>query len=62
MAYKGISLREAVAQVVHETLKPGHGGLIAVDRQGNIVMDFNTPWMSRAAADSKGRFTAELGR
>jgi beta-aspartyl-peptidase (threonine type) len=62
MAYKDISLDQAVAEVVHGTLKPGHGGLIAVDRHGNIAMDFNTPWMSRAAADSAGRFTVKLGR
>ncbi|MCO6454310.1 MAG: isoaspartyl peptidase/L-asparaginase [Pirellulaceae bacterium] len=62
MAYRGDSLADAVRHVVHQTLKPGDGGVIAVDRQGQIVLEFNTPGMSRGAADSSGRFTVDLGR
>jgi beta-aspartyl-peptidase (threonine type) len=62
MAYKRVSLRQAVADVIHHTLKPGDGGLIAVDRHGHIAMDFNTAGMSRGAADSAGRFFLSLER
>lgn len=49
MAYKGLSLEEAVRVVVHEKLPPldGDGGLVAVDRAGNIVLDFNCSGMYR---------------
>jgi len=49
MAYKGLSLTEAVREVVHEKLPPldGDGGLIAVDREGNVVLDFNCSGMYR---------------
>jgi beta-aspartyl-peptidase (threonine type) len=62
MAYQSSSLQDAVHHVIHQTLKPDDGGLIAVDRHGTIVIDFNTPGMSRGAADSTGRFTIQLGR
>ena len=35
----------------------GDGGLIALDRDGNIVMPFNSEGMYRAAIDAKGRRT-----
>ncbi len=41
-------------QVVHGKLRPGDGGVIAVDAQYNIVMSFNTLGMYRAFADSSG--------
>ncbi len=56
MRYSGQSLQQAAHAVVHETLSPGDGGIIALDHEGTIVMEFNTKAMSRAAADSKGRF------
>lgn len=55
MKYRGASLQEAADIVVHEVLQPGQGGVIAVSRDGDIVMTFNTPGMFRAAADSSGR-------
>ncbi|MDN5203518.1 isoaspartyl peptidase/L-asparaginase [Fulvivirgaceae bacterium BMA10] len=44
------SLKEAAEYLVFETLKKagGKGGLIAVDRNGNISMPFNTKGMYRA--------------
>ena len=51
-----LKLAEAASRVVHDTLRPGDGGLIAVDGQGNITMPFNTPGMFRGAADDAGRF------
>lgn len=56
MAYKGLSLAEAVRVVVHEKLPrlDGDGGLIAIDRHGNIVLDFNCPGMYRGQVGGDG--------
>ncbi len=56
MQYRGLSVEEAAREVVHEKLKPagGKGGVICVDRFGNIAMEFNTSGMLRAWATSKG--------
>jgi hypothetical protein len=43
-------------------LKEGDGGLIAVSRNGEIAMPFNTPGMFRGAADWKGRFDVAIWR
>ena len=37
----------------------GRGGIIAVDRKGNIAMPFNTPGMYRAWADRDSRAGVE---
>ncbi|MCC6839352.1 MAG: isoaspartyl peptidase/L-asparaginase [Flavobacteriales bacterium] len=56
MAYKGLTLEEAVRIVVHEKLPPldGEGGLIAVDRHGRLVLDFNCTGMYRGWAATDG--------
>lgn len=56
LAYKGLSLQEAVRVVVHEKLPPldGDGGLIAVDRDGNVVLDFNCTGMYRGHVGADG--------
>lgn len=54
--YDGLSLEEAARRVVGETLRPGDGGIVAVDQSGSIVMEFNTNAMFRGAANSLGRF------
>lgn len=51
----GQSLEEASRSVVFETLKKDDGGIIAVDRDGVIVMMYNSEGMYRAAADASGR-------
>ncbi len=56
MEYQGLTLAEAVRTLIHGTLAEGDGGVIGVDRRGNIVLDFNTPGMFRGAADAGGRF------
>ena len=60
MAYKGLSLQEAVRIVVHEKLPPlnGEGGLIAVNSDGHIVLDFNCTGMYRARIDRSGEEVA----
>lgn len=55
--YRGLSLGDAARQAVHGSLKAigGEGGVIAIDRQGNVAMEFNTEGMFRGARDSTGR-------
>ncbi len=56
MKYKGLSLQEAGNEIINNTLKNvgGEGGLISVDKNGNIAMPFNTPGMFRGYLKSKG--------
>jgi L-asparaginase / beta-aspartyl-peptidase len=54
MAHGGATLAEAARAVVHDVLKPDDGGLIAVDRDGRVVMERNTSGMFRAALDADG--------
>ncbi len=54
--YGGLTLEEAVRQVIRDKLQPGDGGLIAVSPDGTITMEFNTNAMFRGAANSLGRF------
>jgi len=56
MQYKGLTIEEAAREVVHEKLKQagGTGGVICVDRYGNIAMEFNTSGMLRAWGNSEG--------
>lgn len=57
MDYKGLSLQEACDTLVHEKLLRlgGEGGLVAVDKAGNIAMPFNSEGMYRACRNSHGR-------
>jgi beta-aspartyl-peptidase (threonine type) len=50
MLHKGLSLQEACEQVVMQDLVKtgGEGGLVAVDRKGNISLPFNSEGMYRA--------------
>jgi beta-aspartyl-peptidase (threonine type) len=52
MRYAGMSLAQASDAVVHEALPriAGRGGLVAVDRHGNVSMPFNTEGMYRGYA------------
>jgi len=60
MDYKGLSLKEAADQMINKTLKPGDGGIIAVDKDGNYVMMFNTKGMCRGVANSEGIFETKI--
>lgn len=64
MTYKGASLQEAVHEVVHIKLPPldGDGGLIAIDRSGNIVLDFNCSGMYRGHVGPDGVFHTAIFR
>ncbi|MFC0698682.1 isoaspartyl peptidase/L-asparaginase family protein [Paraburkholderia humisilvae] len=52
IAYRGVSLDEAAADVVMNRLPriDGRGGLIAVDAKGNVTLPFNTEGMYRGFA------------
>ncbi|MEM9686407.1 MAG: isoaspartyl peptidase/L-asparaginase [Bacteroidota bacterium] len=56
MEYGGMSLQEAAKKVVQEKLITlgGSGGIIAIDGNGNIAMEFNTAGMYRATMDKDG--------
>jgi len=56
MKYKGLSVAEAADVVVMHKLKQqgGKGGIIAVDKHGNIAMPFNTTGMFRGYVKSGG--------
>lgn len=56
MEYKGWSLEKAANYVVNEKLKSqgGTGGIVSLDKDGNIVMAFNTAGMYRGFIKSTG--------
>jgi beta-aspartyl-peptidase (threonine type) len=62
MEYKGQRLPEAAGDVVNVKLKSqgAEGGLIAVDRNGNIAMPFNTVLMFRGSIGIDGKIQVEI--
>jgi beta-aspartyl-peptidase (threonine type) len=61
MQHRGVKLQEA-AQTALDTVKQlgGTGGLIAIDKNGEIAMPFNTNGMYRGHVDPKGKFVVEI--
>ncbi|MAP81557.1 MAG: beta-aspartyl-peptidase [Aequorivita sp.] len=59
MEYKGLSLQDAAKEVIHNKVPAlgGDGGIIAIDKDGNIAMEFNTAGMYRASMNAKGELT-----
>ena len=57
MEYKGLSLHDAMNEVVHKKLisLDGEGGMIGVDAKANISMMFNSAGMYRAMQHSNGQ-------
>jgi L-asparaginase / beta-aspartyl-peptidase len=62
MQYGKSSLEQAARKVIQQKVPEmgGDGGVIAIDRNGNIVMEFNTAGMFRAAIDTKGKKTIAM--
>lgn len=62
--YTGAPLAEAAERVVMQKLveRGGEGGVIAIDRAGNIVMTFNSEGMYRGAIDTQGNMTIAIYR
>lgn len=55
MEYKGLTLQEAADEIVMKKLveMKGDGGIIAIDKNGNAALTFNTPGMYRGYIDSQ---------
>jgi beta-aspartyl-peptidase (threonine type) len=60
MEYKGYTLKQACDEMIFKRLPEGSGGIIALDKDGNYEMPFNTNSMMRAVANSKGEFKVEI--
>ncbi|SRX52525.1 isoaspartyl peptidase/L-asparaginase family protein [Aequorivita sp. CIP111184] len=59
MEYKGMTLQEAASEVIQKKVPAlgGDGGIVAIDKDGNVAMEFNTSGMYRATMNSKGELT-----
>ncbi|GAA4110924.1 isoaspartyl peptidase/L-asparaginase [Aquimarina addita] len=62
MEYKGLSLQEAATLVIQKKVPDlgGDGGIIAIDKNGNIAMEFNTAGMYRATMNAEGELTVGI--
>ena len=60
--FKNLNLKDALKQVVHVDIDSlgGTGGLIALDKNGNIAWDFNTKGMYRGYRKSTGENVIEI--
>jgi beta-aspartyl-peptidase (threonine type) len=60
--YAGVSLRQAADDVVMKELVAQHaeGGVIAMDRKGNIATPFNSAGMYRGWVTSDGKITVKI--
>ncbi|CAN0002306.1 unnamed protein product [Phaeothamnion confervicola] len=61
MRLKGETIQDAAETVFRENLPDDVGGVIGLDREGHILMHFNTAGMTRGAADATGRFEIGIG-
>ncbi len=59
MSYKGVTVDEAANTIIHDKLKTikAMGGLIALDKNGNAALSFNTVGMYRAYITKEGEIT-----
>jgi L-asparaginase / beta-aspartyl-peptidase len=63
MEYRGMSVNDAAQAALDKVAKlGGTGGLIAIDRQGNVTLPFNTAGMYRGYVDPNGKFVIEIYR
>lgn len=61
MEYKGLSVSEAAKLVMDKVGKlGGDGGVIALDRKGNVATPFNTEGMYRGMVTEDGKITVEI--
>ncbi len=61
MEYRGMSLKDAAEAALDKVAKlGGTGGLIAIDRQGNVTLPFNTAGMYRGYVDPNGKLVVEI--
>ncbi|MBX7220116.1 MAG: isoaspartyl peptidase/L-asparaginase [Blastocatellia bacterium] len=64
MEYQKLSVKEATETVILKKLEAlgGKGGVIAIDRNGNIAMTFNSEGMYRAYLNPEGQPVVEIFR
>jgi L-asparaginase / beta-aspartyl-peptidase len=63
MEYRRMALKGAAQTALEKVAKlGGTGGLIAIDRQANIALPFNTSGMYRGYVDPNGKFVVEIYR
>ena len=60
MEYRGYTLKQACDEMIYDRLPEESGGIIAIDKDGNYEMPFNTSSMMRAVANSNGEFKVEI--
>ncbi len=61
MEYRGMKLEEAARTALERVAKlGGTGGLIAIDREGNVSLPFNTSGMYRGYVAPDGKFVVEI--
>jgi len=62
--YRGLALAAAARELIHDRIPTlgGSGGIIAIGATGEIVMDFNTEGMFRAARNSAGHREVAIKR
>jgi beta-aspartyl-peptidase (threonine type) len=62
MEYKGLGIKQAAYQVIHEKVGAlgGDGGIIGIDSKGNIAMEMNTTGMYRAHINAQGELTVKI--
>jgi beta-aspartyl-peptidase (threonine type) len=62
MEYQKKTLKEATTDVIQNKLTQlgGTGGVVALDKQGNMSFEFNTAGMYRASMDEKGNLVVKI--
>lgn len=62
MEYSNKSLKEATTDVIQNKLTKlgGTGGVVALDKNGNMSFEFNTAGMYRASMDDKGNLVVKI--
>lgn len=55
MEYKNMNLRDAVSEMINNRLSSDDGGVIAVDKDGNFTLQYNTKSMLRGYVTSDGK-------
>ena len=62
MEYKGVSLEEASKEVIQNKVPAlgGDGGIVAIDKDGNVAMEFNTAGMYRAHMNAEGELIIKI--
>jgi beta-aspartyl-peptidase (threonine type) len=62
MEYKGMTLQEAAHEVIQKKVPAlgGDGGIVAIDKDGNVAMEFNTAGMYRATMNAEGELVVKI--